>query len=149
VDLEEGIVTYLRARTGITALVSTRIYDQVVPTPDEGEPDANYPAITYQVISNNSVMSHQGSSGLAFVRVQFNCWGRTKLEVLSIRNALMDALNGFKGLFGTVVVGACLKVDERDMPNEKFASPELRQARVKGKSLDFQIWHNEPKPTFA
>lgn len=146
-NLEEGLVTYLLARTGLTALVSNRIYFEIVPQPDSG--DEVYPAVTYQIISFPRVVSHQGASGLAYPRVQIGCWARTKIAVLPVRNAVIDALDGFTGLFGTVQVGACLKMDERDMSSVSYASPELRQARIYGRSIDFQIWHNEPKPTFA
>lgn len=145
--IEAGLVTYLNARAGLMAIVGTRIYPQLVPQAAQGSD--NYPAVTYQVIDEPNEHYLGGVSQLAHPRVQITAWARTFLAALSIRDALVDALDGFAGTMGTFSVSPCLKIDEGDMPEDSDASPGLQTARVWGRRIDFEIWFNEPVPSYA
>lgn len=147
--IEAGLVAYLNARAGLTAIVSDRIYPLLVPQAEKGAPD-NYPAATYQIIDEPNEHSLAGVSQLAHPRVQLTGWGRTYGAALQVRDALVDAMDGFRGTMGTFTVSPCLKVDEGDMAEDSVAaSPTILAARVYGRRLDFEIWFNEPVPTYA
>ena len=142
--LESGLVTYLGARAGLTAIIDTRIFPQLVP-----QGANNYPAVTFQTISESNTHSLSGVSGLAMSRLQITCWGRTVLDALRVRDAVVDALDGYRGLMGSTTVQSCLKLDERDMPATANASPELAAARVYGRGIDFMFSYTEPVPSYA
>lgn len=146
-DIEQGLVTYLLARAGVTALVAARIYPEIVPQAEKGED--NYPAITYQVISEPNVRSLSGASGLAYPRIQINCWSRRYSVTKALRNAVRDALDGYRGSMGDVTVHECSKESERTLTDELPATAGVRAARVYGRSMDFEIWYQESAPTFA
>lgn len=140
-DIEEGLVAYLNARAAVTALVGNRIYPMLVPQGSD-----NYPAVTYQIIDASSDVTFDGPSGLAMHWFQVTSWARTYLAMKAVRNALYDALSGFKGSMGTVTVQGCFKSGERDQYDP---SPGLETARVYGRQMDFKIWWNEPIPSYA
>src|ERR1043166_4553724 len=96
-DIETGLVTYLRLRAGLTALVdsgtSARIYPLLVPQ-NRGGTD-NYPAVTYQLVSAGSDIALDGPTGLGHPRIQLVAWGRTPTSARAVRDQLHDALTGF------------------------------------------------------
>lgn len=149
-DIETALVAYLKARTGLTALIggsSPRVYPGLVP--ESRGNDDNYPALTYQIISALSDVAHDGPTGLTNTRIQIVAWARTYPAAVAIRNQLHDAMTGFKGIWGTLNIGACFKADEGDMPEPPLAAPGNAAARVYGKRMDFRVWADEPVPTYA
>lgn len=92
--LESGLVTYLEANGGLTLLTGARIYPLRLPQ------SPTLPAVVYQQISNAPEYSHEGSSNLAQVRIQFSCWSTTLLEAKQIADELEAALGGYRGLIG-------------------------------------------------
>lgn len=148
-----ALVEYLNGRAGLTALVASRFYPSIVPQPSG---NSNfYPAVTYQLISGPNLHSLAGASGLAYPRYQITAWAQSPLAMEQVRDALVDALDGFPWTlspsraiapyWGDVNVPCVIKLDERDAPQ---ISPGLEPARVYGRQMDFQIWHAEPRPTF-
>jgi hypothetical protein len=142
-SFESGVVTYLLARDGLTGLVGQRIYPLLVPKSTAG---GNYPAVTYQTVTQPNVHSLDGVSGLAYPRVQFVAWAQTYAAAMSVRDALCDALDGYRGLMGSINVMACLKVDEADML-EPYPGTDAQI--VYGRRLDFEFWCGESIPTYA
>lgn len=142
--LKAGLTTYLNARATLTALVGNRIGP-----PPAAQGDANFPAVTVQVVSHPNVHSLSGASGLAYPRVQITAWSRDAEELESVRDAIVNALDGYAGAMGSVSVGCCLKQNERDLFDASTASPGVRAGRIFGKAIDFEIWHTEAAPTFA
>lgn len=127
--IEEAIVAYLTTYSGLSALISTRLYPLRLPE------NPTYPAVTYQRISGPRVQSHSGPSGLAFPRFQFDCYGTSYLGSKAVEKQVRAALEGYKGTMGMVNVSSALSQDDRD-----FYDPNTRIWRV---SIDFIIGHEE------
>lgn len=85
---ESYIYAVLAADVGVTALVSTRIYDQRVPE----SAAASYPYIVGRVIANVPENDLDGA-GADYVRIQFDVVGTTKASVAGVLTALRAALN--------------------------------------------------------
>lgn len=127
--IEAGLYAHLLTDSGVTALVGTRIYPLLVPQ------DADLPAIAYQRISGPRDHTHDGSSGLAFARMQLTFVASSYDDAKSLGEAVRAAIDGHKGSMGDVTVGACLLDQERDDWATVFESPVVRQ--------DYLIWYQE------
>ena len=130
--IEEALYAFLAATAGVTALVSTRIYPQVIPQ------DAVLPAIAYQRISGPRVHSQSGASGLAYPRFQFTCQAATYSAARQVANAVRAALDGYRGTMGGaggVSVGAAFVANEIDGYSEESGEHTVR--------LDVVIYHAE------
>jgi len=129
VTIEEGLYSKLAADSGVSALVSTRIYPLLVPQ------DASLPAIAYQRISGPRDHAHDGATGLALARVQVTCLGSSYDETKDVSEAVRAAIDGGAGTWGSTTVGACLLENERD----EWATP-FDKSTVQ---MDFMIWYQE------
>ena len=52
------------------------------------------PFIVAQVISTDGETVHSGEREISFPLIQFSCWGRTKTEAVSMRQALKKDIEG-------------------------------------------------------
>ena len=102
--MTEAIYSILAAHTGVTTLVSTRIYPDFVPLQEE-EGDTVHPCIMFQCISDVAVNSQTGRSSFKDARVQVNCYGLTKDSAQLVRLAATNALERkTPGSYGSVTV---------------------------------------------
>lgn len=130
--LDEGLVSYLTGYSGLTALISTRVYPFKIPQA------ATLPCLTYQRISTPRSLSHDSSgigNELAHPRFQFDAWATTYASAKAISDQVRAALNGHTGSMGGVTIRAALVDDERTS-----FEPETNLFRV---SSDYIIWHND------
>jgi hypothetical protein len=141
--IEAGLSTYLNARAGLTALVSTNIFPYAIPQPDQV---SSYPAVTFQMVSQTNEHSFSGVSQLAHARFQITAYAGTQDECLAVRAAIVDAMDGFRGTMGSIEVQCCLKQMERDIYGP---TPGFSRGRLWGRSMDFMIDYTEPVPSFA
>lgn len=99
----EALKDLINSYSGITALIGAlptmRYYPLRLP-----QPPITYPAITYQIISNDLGYSHSGFSGLTDVRVQLTIWSQTFKSGEAIEIAFKQkpsdspaGPNGFRG----------------------------------------------------
>jgi hypothetical protein len=120
---EADLKTHLAADSGITALVSDRIYPMVVPQ------GAAMPALTFQHIGGQPMTNLAGGDGnLLNYRVQINCWSDTYLQAQAlaelVRTRLQTAASTFKAV-ATLV------------PQDTF-EPDPKRFGV---YLDFSFWY--------
>ena len=131
--LDEGLVSYLKAFSGLTALISTRVYLMFIPQA------ATLPCVTVTRISTARIltMDSSGSTGdLAHPRFQFDAWATTYASAKAIIDQVRAALNGHVGATGTgVTIRAALV--ESEVPSY---DPETALYRCQS---DFMIWHEE------
>jgi len=101
----------LTADAGITALVGTRIYPQLLPQAPM------FPAISYQVVSGFRETAMDGPAGVNRARLQFDCWASTYLQAEAVANAVRVAIDGFKGSIGSParVLQSVFFAGERDL----------------------------------
>ncbi len=134
--LEEGLMSYLSTYSGLTALISNRVYLMFKPQ------SVTLPCLSYQRISTERILTHDtsGSTGtLAHPRFQFDAWATTYASAKAINDQVRAALNGKTGSIGTspknVTIGAALV--ESEVP-EFDPGTNLYRSRS-----EYFIWHEE------
>lgn len=98
--LEEGLLAYLSTYSGLTSLISTRVFPMIIPQA------ATLPCVTYQRVSTPRELSHDSSgiaNELAHPRFQFDAWATTLSSAKAINEQIRAALNGRRGVTGTQV----------------------------------------------
>jgi hypothetical protein len=86
--LNEALYTYLSAHSGISALVSNRIY------PDELPESVTFPAVVITSISLEATFSHEGDSNLDTARVQLDAYAADRATATAILVQCRSALSG-------------------------------------------------------
>ena len=107
--LEEGLYTFLQSRAGLTALVGTRIYPVMAPQ------GVALPYVAFDRVDTRPEQALGEAAGLATTRVQFDCYAAGAKQAKELADALRQALDGQSGTWGSVVVGACLWLNELDV----------------------------------
>jgi len=117
--IEQGLYTLLAATSTIAAMVGTRIYPLILPEASV------LPALTYQVVGGHSSATFD-TAGMTRLRMQFDCWGADYLDAITLRVALIAALNGYQGLLsdGTNLQNA------QQLQNVDFFDHEARYYRA-------------------
>lgn len=131
--IETALMTYLLAQSGITSLVSTRIYFVRAPQ------DVTAPYLVVNKISGTREQSHEANTHLAHPRFQLSAFGATYAACKAIIAAAQAALQGYYGTMGGaggVNVSAVFYEDETDL--DPGDNNELY-----GVSADYIIWHYE------
>lgn len=139
-SIESGIYSFLTGSAAIAVIVGDRVYPMLI------EQGVDYPAITYQEISNSPEHSQDGYSGITYTRVQINCWSITAIGARNLREVVRMRMDGYAGAMGTIVVQSCFWVGGHDIYEPQ---PGMEQDRRFGKSMDFMVCHVEVAPTFA
>lgn len=90
--MEQNLVGVLQAAGGITAALGSAgaIYPMELP---EG---AVLPALVYRVVGGRGQPSFN-TRGLYRARVEINCWGATYAAAVTLRAAVIAALDGYTG----------------------------------------------------
>ena len=106
--IESALYSKLAATSGVTALVSTRIYPNAIPQ------NASLPAIAYQVISTDRNYRHAGQSNVALPRIQITVEASSYSSAVAVCAAVRAALSGYQGTVGAVVIGGIFLETEYD-----------------------------------
>lgn len=122
-------MTFLLAQSGVTALVSDRIYFV------RADQDVETPYIVVTKISGVREHSHDGSSELAHPRFQISVFGTTYSSCKSVTAAVQAALQGYKGAMSDVTVGAVFYDNETDTYESDTGLFQI--------ITDYTIWHTE------
>jgi Protein of unknown function (DUF3168) len=113
----DEIKALLVADAGVLALVSTRIYDTVLPR------GYQLPAVVQHIAASHSDYTMQGSSPPEDITVQFDVYANTAASARAIREALEDVLQNFKGvLSGGSIVQATLWACEHELVRDCIRS---------------------------
>lgn len=132
-DIEEAIESVLVNDTAVRNLVASsagmRIFAMKLVQ------GAVLPAVTYQLISDPSINSHDGPSGLAKARIQFDAYAANKEQARAVTRAVRLAFIPIhRYVMGVFLTGA-RKINESSMFDP---DPRLRR-----RSMDMEIWHSE------
>jgi hypothetical protein len=134
-DIDAGITALLAGNSGVKANLKSggeaSIFDGVVP-----EDVAAYPCLAYQWVggSNDPGLT---TAGPRRSRLQVDCWGLDKAQVIALANAVAHLLDGYNGTLsdGTNVL-ACWIINP---PGVDFFSGDSRFRR---RMLEFYVLHN-------
>lgn len=97
-DVTEAIYTQLSGAAGLSALVSTRVYPELMPQ------SPTLPAVVYQMISNDREERHGGQTGDARPRFQITCWASTPLAAAAVAEQVRLALMAMSGSVASVTI---------------------------------------------
>lgn len=129
--MEEALIAYLLAASGIAALVSTRVF------PHSLLQGSALPAVTVQRISGAPLYADDGEVGLDNPRMQVDCWATTYAGAKTLARAVKSRLSAFYGTTGGVDFHYILLDNERD-DREAGANNAAYIYRV---SLDIIVWN--------
>lgn len=120
---------------GLTALVSNRIFPNIIP------PKKAMPAVTYQLITYQPTLAMGSNAGVSRSRIQVSCFGRGSgsasayASAKGVRDQVVAALDRFRGTAGGVVVQAIYILNEVDLYDDN--------AKVDGVAIDFDVVFEE------
>lgn len=97
-SIESELVTQLKADATLTALVDTRIYPLMAPQ------NVVNPYMTYQVVSDTSNQCYSGVTYQNDTRFQIDCWSAKYSQVKAIKEAVLNAIEGFKSSYSISVM---------------------------------------------
>lgn len=112
-SFESGLLTFVNNTPAIATklggvLPALRFYPITYPQ------GVVYPSALYQRVNTSPTYSHDGDSGLDFVRYQIRCSTKTALATQQLANAFRAALSGYKGMLGDTYVGSIRFVNDID-----------------------------------
>ena len=144
--IEQALQVYLKADADVAALVSTRVYPALAPQ------DAALPYITYERVSTQRLMTHDGQNGLIGPRIQIDCWASTYGGAKTLADKVRLCMNGHKNAYGETtgtapndyVIQGIVQLGELDLPELPQTAGEKPVYRV---SMDFEVWYEETVPT--
>ena len=143
-SFESALYTHLTGLSGITAVVSTRIYQEIAPT------DVEKPYITWSIISDVPTGHIYIESGIAKKVVQFDVFAETDLTVNSAEDALRNGIDGFSGTMGsgshTIVVHSIRK---KNSFQRMIPPSDGSQRAIYRRMAEYSFWHREVVPTLA
>lgn len=128
-DIIEAVYSKLSTTAGVTALVSTRIYPDLMPQPP------TLPAVVYQMISNDREERHRGATGDARPRFQITCWATTAIAAGNLANQVRLAIMAMSGTIAAVVIRGVWNAGE----TRGYEPDTLRYFSA----IDFFIAHTE------
>ena len=128
--IANNLYTYLAAQSGITNIVSTRIYPIILPQ------KPTYPAISYSDDDNNYTESFAGQTDHVQSIFQLNGWAKTYAGATTLGAAISTALKNASGSFGGITIQRCTVISGPITVYEDSIEA-YRQTYI------FSIWHNE------
>jgi hypothetical protein len=109
-DLLEAIRARLVADATISGIVGTRIRPEERPQSDE------LPAITYTLADMERPHYVNGQYvGQSDATIQFDCWATTRAVCVTLKAAIEQSFDGFRGTQSGVVIRWCGQVNELDL----------------------------------
>ena len=133
-SLQSIIYTRLTTHAGATALIALRC------RANQLEQDESYPAISYQLISNDRRSAMGADIGIVHARVQVDCWDQDDSSgagydgAKALAEQVRQALQRWTNASGPKVFDTFL-ISEAEIPE-----PEIDIFRV---SMDFMFHHTE------
>jgi hypothetical protein len=89
-DIGAEMRTYLLTQSGVSSVVSTRVYPDVLPI--GYDPNVTGPAIIYAKISNVPTHYLGGHKDTERVRIQYDCYASTRSVANSLARAVQTAI---------------------------------------------------------
>jgi len=95
-EIEEVLKAYLLTKTGLTALISTRILSD--------DMSGTMPCVVYHKVSDVKETTHDGKAPVEWPVFQYSSYASTKAAARAISNQLKSALCDYKGTLSGIVV---------------------------------------------
>lgn len=98
-SFQSDFYTWLSAQSGVTAIVSTRIYPLRLPQ------EVTYPALRFERDGEYDIEDFGGQGGMQTTDIQIDALADTHAEALGLAAAVRSALLNFKGAMGSTIIG--------------------------------------------
>lgn len=119
--LESELRTFTIADAAVAAQVGARMHSMKLPqTP-------TLPAIVFQRIDTRREGELAGPDQLPRPRMQLRCWAASPSLAGSLAGAVRRRLDGYRGTWGSLVIGSCMCIDERDMDDPETGHSSVVQ----------------------
>lgn len=132
-SVEAAIYDILSKASAVTAICGKRIYPIALP---QGK---SVPAVLFQQISSQDVVSTSGHDGLRTDRVQVTCWDDDPDGARTLAEAVRTALLAATGSHGGSTIRYCSIEDEGDAFD---LSKDNEQLDRYGKRQDWQVCYS-------
>lgn len=131
--IEEALYAELAAYSGLSALVSTRIYPMRLPQ------DSTLPAVVYYRMSAGRENDFTGATGLAHPTFRVITWAEEYKEAHTVGTQVRKALDGNSSQWGgsSGVWASGRLTNDNDLMDPDLETPTYGQA------MDFEVWHTE------
>jgi hypothetical protein len=130
--MEEALRTLIVSASGVTDLVSTRVYWRQAPQSVGGD------FINLHRVGGVRDYNMQGASGLVDSRVQVDCWADRYSSAKMIARAVETVVSGYSGTIGGKRLQGIFIDAERDDDTSDSGDVATRFRT----SLDLLIWHD-------
>lgn len=134
------LITYLRSKPNLTALVGDRI------AMNASAQDEALPRIVIQRVSDDHAHHLTAASGYARTSYQFTCYAASTLDAAAVAEQLRLALDGYQGSMGDMPIGVCNLQDQRDGYDPPTDGDGTGTFNVQ---QDYLIGHAVSVPTFT
>lgn len=128
--MEEALVAYLLAGTGLASVVGTRIHWVRSP-----QGTINPRIVLYRIAGERDMSLNNGPTGFVASRVQCDCIGTSYGSAKAAARALETRLSGYSGTSGGIRFEGAFLIGERDDFFDTDTPDKLFRT-----SLDFNIW---------
>jgi nitroreductase len=133
--LEEAIIKRMNAYAGLVSLVSTRVYPGAVPE------DIERPAISYQKVSSQPLLTHSGPTGWARSSMQFTIAADDYSGKKAVAEQVRKCWDGYAGTIAlstadSLAIGLA-RIDDRSDVDEAQVTAAL------GERIDVTFIHAE------
>lgn len=128
--MEEALIAYLLADSGVSALASTRLYWTIAPT------GVAKPFATLLKVDGLRDTPMSGPTGFQQSRIQIDCYGTTFASAKGLARAVEAVLSGAYWSTATIEFQGCFLVAERDGFEDDASTEDLFRT-----SLDFITFH--------
>jgi hypothetical protein len=118
-SLDESQYAYLSTYSGLTNLISTRLY------PDRLPEEPTLPAVVYLRVSGRRLAVQVGPGTGPAVRMQYTVFATTRASARAIADQIIAALDGYKGIMGTggadvTVLEIAGEMDQHDPETDEY-----------------------------
>lgn len=109
-SIEAAVTDHLTDDSGLTALIGSNFFPGCLPQRTAGT--SRIPAVVFSVVANQHVRTLGGPTGVARIRLRFDCFAVTQATSTAIAEAIRAALDGVSGNFDGYRVTSCVLEDE-------------------------------------
>lgn len=139
--LAQALYEHLTTSSGVSALVSTRVY------PGLADDEASMPYVTFHEIANDRNYSLGGPTGLSLATYQISIFDDDMMSVRAVSEAIRNRMK-LSGTMGTGGNATTVDHIELTASHDFTGAPiDADDVGTRGRMMDFEIWYRETAAT--
>lgn len=136
--VEKAIYDLLTNSTGVTSVVSSRIYNGTVPQ------ETDMPFVMFRRERTQRYRTLDGPNGLVEADFEVNCVGLRAGQLLTLADEIRQALDNYSATVAGIDVHRIMLDDESEELEVEVSGGE---EMVRRRALDFRVWYYETAAT--